>query len=287
MWLGLERLLRRASAPLSAGGAAPKAAASADVLPVGLTSDQVDRFREQGYLSRIPVLTPEEVVDFRERFDALESAEIRRRGGTWENRSYRPDVNPEHPVRDWYRGLATHPRILAAVEALIGPDILIRNADLFLKPPSWKGNVRWHTDTAMPYSEVKGMVTAWVGLSPSTRRSGCLEFIPGSHLREIHDGPADRFNLNLNAGALRQLDTKSAVCNIMEAGQMSIHSFRTVHRSQRNRSRERRYGFAIRFLSAETSCEAAESGVATLVRGSVRANTFMLRPFFPMSWWEG
>ena len=68
------------------------------------------------------------------------------------------------------------------------------------------------------------------------------------------------------------VDPTAAVCGELEPGEASFHHFRLVHRSNPNRSDDRRIGLAIRYMSAKvtkvvhpTQGGAQES--ATLVRG--------------------
>lgn len=251
-----------------------------------LSPDQRDAFFERdGYVRGLRVLSAEESRSYRRRFEEIEAAELEKRGGTWENRSFHPGGDSaDHPLRAWFVELATHPNVLDAAESLLGPNLLIRNADVFIKEPGQRRGIGWHVDTAMPWEQTRFLVTAWLGLTDSTPQNGCLNFIPGSHLQTYKDGPKDRFSLTFSQTAKSQLDLSSAVANEMPIGCMSFHSFRTVHSSKNNYTDDRRFGFVIRFMSPEISREAAESGVAFLARGTNTNSQFMMKDVFPVSW---
>lgn len=249
-----------------------------------LTPEQVEQFRSAGYVNRIPILTADELATHRAFLDEVIAKQEEANGGEWTDRSYRPWDHDSHPLADWVRELALDQRILDAVTSVLGPDILIRNADVFWKTPGLRRGIGWHVDTAVTSEDADRLITAWLGLTPSTRENGGLEFSRGTHQRILPDGPKDRWHLTLSKEAASHLDPADAAFNAMEAGEMSLHHFRLVHRSMGNTTREPRIGFVVRFMATSISAETAESGIATLARGEDRFGHFQLRDRFPLSW---
>ena len=76
----------------------------------------------------------------------------------------------------WVDALVRHPRILDAVEDLIGPDILVYTATWFIKEAHSPAFAAWHQDATyfglMPNDQ---HVTAWVALSDASAKAGCME----------------------------------------------------------------------------------------------------------------
>jgi ectoine hydroxylase-related dioxygenase (phytanoyl-CoA dioxygenase family) len=144
--------------------------------------------------------------------------------------------------------------------------------------------IGWHIDTAERGEDTNGMLTAWLGLTASTKQNGCLAFSAGSHDIEIPGGPKDKYTLTLTREAQSHLDPAATVLNEMAPGMASLHHFRMIHASGPNRSDARRVGFVVRYMRPDVSQATAESGQATLVRGSDRVGNFSLKPRFPMTW---
>lgn len=248
-----------------------------------LSPDQLDHYRTNGFVNRIPVFSAEEAAGWLAELEAIERAQIEAHG-EWKQRDYRPWEHGDHPMRDFIDRLARHPAVLDAVESILGPDILVRNVDVFLKEPGLKRGIAWHIDTAEQGPDADLLLTAWIGLSASTEENGGLHYAAGSHRQALPDAPTDKWSLTLKPTAVAALDPARTVVNTMEPGMMSLHHFRLVHASGPNRSTSRRVGFVCRFMSPAISQATAESGVATLVRGQDRYGHFGLKPHFPLTW---
>src|SRR5262245_27071796 len=104
-----------------------------------LTEAQKSRYRQDGAVFPLPVLTSEEVQRYRSACDELEAS----LGG----KPRTIDLRQMHLHFRWACELATHPRILDAVEDVLGPNLLIWATELFCKHPH-DANVAvgWHRD---------------------------------------------------------------------------------------------------------------------------------------------
>jgi hypothetical protein len=89
-------------------------------------------------------LTAEEAAHELATLERLEAEEVERRGGVWEKRDFRPWEEDDHPLYAWANALVRRPKLLDAVESILGPDILIRNCDVFIKRPGLKRDIGWH-----------------------------------------------------------------------------------------------------------------------------------------------
>jgi len=252
----------------------------------GLTREQVAQFWEQGFVSGIPILTEKQTETARLRFEALEQEAMKEAGDAWTSYDYEPWNEKTCGLRAWFHAMSTHPRILAAVSSILGPDLLIRNADVFIKPPGNSREISWHVDTTAPQSEAQYMVTAWLGMSESTTSNGSMEFIPQSHLFPLSENNKDKSSLSFSGEALHAIKGLPQEANLMRPGQLSIHGFRTLHRSGGNHTSIHRFGYVTRFMSPKVTPKAAECGQAYLAQGKNEPANLQLQPHFPTSWYR-
>lgn len=253
-------------------------------MTASLTPEQVEHYWTAGFVSGLPVLTADEAADFVARLEAVEAEQAALHGGSWDKRDFRPWEQDDHPLRDWLDALARHPRVLDAVESVLGPDILVRNCDVFIKNGDHRRGIGWHQDTAEQGEDADCLLTVWLGLTPATVDNGALQFCAGSHRMTIPGGPKDRFTLTFTKEAAAHLPADATFTNVMAPGQMSMHHFRTAHRSGPNRTQGRRIAFVGRYMATRISQATAESGQAVLVRGHDTHKHFALKERFPMTW---
>ena len=86
-------------------------------MPKCLTNNQVSQYKENGFVSPIHVLTREKVAARISDIDALEAETGKQIDFPYKSRS--------HKVFSWADRLVYHPKIVDAVEDIIGPDIII------------------------------------------------------------------------------------------------------------------------------------------------------------------
>ena len=233
-------------------------------MPKTLTEQQVAGFRRDGFVFPIDALTAAEAgaaVDCLERYER-DTGE--RAMATLAHKSHLPFRRFSDIVR--------HPRILDAIEDLIGPDILCWGSSFFVKEARDPGYVSWHCDTYYYGIEPRETVTAWVAFTPSDRESGCIRCIPGSHLADTaFDEAPDPDNLLTRGQTTRDVDEARAVHMKLAAGQVSIHHECTVHSSEPNRADYRRVGLSIHYCPTRArQTRYAERPAAALVRGTDR-----------------
>ena len=70
----------------------------------------------------------------------------------------------------------------------------------------------------------------------------------------------------------------------MKAGEMAIHSLRTVHRSKGNQTLQRRFAIALRVFTAKTTFDVAECGRPYLLSGNPLHWKQKTRGTIPISW---
>src|SRR5205085_12125410 len=151
-----------------------------------------------------------------------------------------------HLLFPFLAGLVRHPRLLDAVEDVLGPDILCWNSNFFIKEAANPAFVSWHQDSTYWGLSEPDVVTAWVALTPSNAANGAMAVIPGSHQLDQapHRDTFDRHNLLTRGQEIAvEVDDSKAALLCLEPGEMSLHHVRLVHGSAPNPSGDRRIGF--------------------------------------------
>lgn len=227
-----------------------------------------DDYARDGVVT-VPILADDEAIEHRR---ALETAEVE-----LGNLHYADKV---HTVLRSPFELATDPRALDVVEALIGPDILVYNATYIIKEPATESFVAWHQDlTYWGLLDEDAQVSMWLALSPATDESGCMQMVHGSHREGRLEHVEDRSdsNLLLLGQRLAGSDPTDAVSCALSPGEASFHHGWTVHQSGPNRSDDRRIGLNVQYLAAHNGHHRGH-GSAMLVRGEDRHGHFATDP---------
>jgi hypothetical protein len=230
-------------------------------MPKLLSEEAVAAYRREGYYFPIDVLSPAETRDLRRR---LEHHEAQTGGPIQGDRRHKP-----HLYLTWLNDLIRHPRILDAVEDVLGPDLLCWSTSFFIKEASDPGFVSWHQDATYWGLNSPDVMTVWLAFTPANLLNGCMKFMPGSHLRQLeHKDTFDRNNLLSRGQEIAvEVDGSRGVDAILAPGQASLHHVLLAHGSEPNRSNDRRIGFAIRYIPTHVSQAVGARDSATLVRG--------------------
>lgn len=254
-----------------------------------LTPQQVDQYREDGFLFPIQAMPEADALALRADLEDLE--------GEWLDNGLPQPLNTykrinSHCVMPMAHRIATDPRVLDAVEGILGPDILIYSVEFFIKEPNTKAVVTMHQDlTYWGFGAVDHLVTAWIALSPATPASGCMDFVRASHKNAIlpHADTDDENNL-LSRGQEVQVDVApdDKVAIELQPGQMSLHHGLTIHGSGPNTSDDRRIGAVVRYCAPQIAQQVADKDYAILARGVDRLGNFIhfsppRAPFTPES----
>ncbi len=226
-----------------------------------LTEAQRKTYARDGVVFPVDVLDGAEVADCLRRLEAVEAERAGR---------LPPALNAKpHLLLTWLWDLVHDPRIVDAVEELIGPDVLCWGTSFISKTGHDDRFVSWHQDATHWKLARPAALTAWLALTPSRRDNGCVRVLPGTHLAPVpHEDTTDRDNmLGRKERVLEPLDVSRAIDVELEPGQMSLHHALVIHGSDPNRSGRRRTGFAIRYVAGNVGQAGGRRNLATLVRG--------------------
>ena len=205
-----------------------------------LSQPQIKAYQEQGFISAIDVMSEDEALSYAHKLQTAEA-------------QYPTDLtginrNNGHLCFKFLDELAYHPRVLDAVEDLLGPHFSLWGSVLFIKEPKSGHFVSWHQDATYMGITPRNFVTPWIALTHSDRHTGCMSMIPGSHHNDIqpHEDTYGANNILTRGQEVSNVDVSQAVDLILKPGQMSLHHAMIIHGSQPNQSQnQRRIGFAL------------------------------------------
>ena len=240
--------------------------------PPAVNTDAIaERFNRDGFHFPLRVLSQGEALACRAELERLEARIDNKELG------HKNQINHGHVVFRFASDLIRRPRILDAVEGILGPDILCWSSTFFTKEPRTASYVSWHQD--LRYWGLSGdeVVSVWVALGRVSEAHGCMRFVPGSHRlgllehRDTYDG--ENF-LTRGQEAVCEVDESRTVKVELEAGQASLHHGRLLHASGPNVSDERRVGYVINYIAPRMRQTVAARDFAVLVRGEDRYGHF-------------
>jgi len=227
----------------------PPPASTFEVEP---TAEQVAFFDENGFLA-VDRLTTDEEIDwlvpiFDAAFEDVDAGEIGGKEGDSPKIGYQtmvPEMRfPELMQTTFWRNAKRFASRLLHVDAgrLSGWSHMIR------KPPRIGGQLPWHQDEAY-WDErfaYKAMGT-WVPLDVATVESGCMHFLPGSHVRPIASHRHIDDDPMVQGLFAEDVDTSSAVPVELQPGGATFHHCRTMHHTPPNVSARARRAWATEF----------------------------------------
>ena len=230
-----------------------------------LTQQQVDYYRQNGFVFPIPALSPAEIADCLAGLERLETelgSPVADADVKWRSHA--------HAHSPWFNTLIRHPRILDAVEDVIGPNILVWTSTFFIKEPQSKTFAAWHQDGTYFGLQPKEQVCAWVALTDATREAGCMEHLSshGAPKQWRHAPLGLRNSINRAGQTITEpFDKSNPVAMALPAGSFSLHHELSVHRSAPNHASHRRVGIGLNYLPTHVRVDGPVRCCAMLVRG--------------------
>jgi len=204
-----------------------------------LSSEQINQYKEDGYIAPINVLSREEAEEIRVEIEIIEKK--------WPNELEGLGRNYIHLISPVFDKISHNSKILDAVEGIIGKNILICGTTLFIKNPDQKGFVSFHQDAKYIGLEPHNWVTAWIAVTDANEENGCMRMWKGSHKEDLrnHNQKFDEYNLLTRGQTVENVPINETTPVVLKAGQLSLHHPKIVHGSGLNKSKDRRIGFVI------------------------------------------
>ena len=227
----------------------PPPASTLDLSPTG---EDVERFRQNGFLAVERLTTDEELAWLTDVFHAV-FEEVDGDGGEPGHPKARfqsmfPELKYPELLGTTFRRNA---RRYAAALLGVDEDQLSSWGHMIRKPVGNNRLAPWHQDEAYWESELRYQALgAWLPLHDVSVEMGAMQFIPGSHRwgvvnHRFHDGdPAH------NLLAANGVDESAAVPCPLPAGGATFHHCRTLHYTAPNTTDRERLAYPIEFQVA-------------------------------------
>ena len=239
-----------------------------------LTPEQVASYHHNGLLFPIPALTDAEIATCLAGLQQLETelgSSVADADVKWRSHAYAHSV--------WFNNLIRHPKILDAIEDVIGPNILVWTSTFFIKEPHSPTFAAWHQDGTYFGLNPHEQVCAWVALTDASREAGCMEHLSSQGApRQLRHAPLGLANSINRAGQtiMEPFDDSSPTAMALPAGSFSLHHELAVHRSAPNNASHRRVGFGLNYIPTHVRVEGPVRCCAMLVRGEDTCGNFDL-----------
>ncbi len=230
----------------------------------------IEHYREHGYARLGRVFDEPTLIALRERADDLmlgrvvypglffqldaasgkyEDAPI---GMGWQGPSlqYRKLEKLEKDER--FRAALHHPVFERVVRAVIPGDAVIYRAILFNKAAVGGSDIPWHQDGGKLWGLSQDPeLQIWLGIDDAPVDGGCLEVLPDSH----RHGLATPLGGVVPADQVRSAQADQRKVSLTaEAGECILIHNQVWHRSGKTLTGQRRLGFSVCYMSAQTQC---------------------------------
>jgi ectoine hydroxylase-related dioxygenase (phytanoyl-CoA dioxygenase family) len=210
---------------------------------------EVEAYRRDGYLVVPDVLSARELGQLQEIIDVWVS-----QAANVDTHTDLYDLEPSHtraqprvrrlktPHRHHlaFRALPSHPKVLAIVTRLIGPNLRLHGSKLNIKAPGYGSPVEWHQDWAFYPHTNDDLLAIGVMLDDMDLENGPVMFVPGSHRGPVYDHHSDGVFCGAIDPKAIAPEIQKAVPLTGRAGSMSFHHVRLLHGSALNTSNRRR-----------------------------------------------
>lgn len=200
-----------------------------------VTQEQIDFYRENGFVVTEDFLSPEELESWREAVADAVAARGQQRilGQMGKTNEYYENVFVQR-VNLWQdnekmRKLMLDPRLGKIAATLAGVEgIRIWHDQALIKQP-WANPTGWHLDNPYWSFHSRDAITIWVALDDVTIENGCLWFLPGTHKLATFDNVGIGPNIGDLFKVYKDWATIRATPVIIKAGSCSWHNGIIAH----------------------------------------------------------
>jgi ectoine hydroxylase-related dioxygenase (phytanoyl-CoA dioxygenase family) len=246
---------------------------------VGPGEDEIASYWRDGYVIVRGLFSSKEIEDISAATDQLyvegvEHGRSFRHGNLFYNVASGSDGEPLVRMAQWpsyhqpvLNRVRLDPRIARLLEPLIGRNLKQIINQVHWKAPGSLGDFAWHQDSRSrrPASAYRNLATSYVqtglAIDPHTPESGCMRFVPSSHLRGDLGMDCSRKSLGaaMTSKALEDvgLTEADAIDLVLEPGDFALWSPYLVHGSGTNRSDHKRRFYINGYVRA-ADCDRGE-----------------------------
>jgi phytanoyl-CoA hydroxylase len=217
------------------------------------TSQQVDSYRENGFVVIEGLLEPSELETWRRAVDAATASRTSKLVG-------RPDTPNEYVdsvftqrVNLWttdekMKELMLDSNLGRLAAELAGVEgVRVWHDQALIKEP-WANATAWHLDNPKWSFHTRDSVTIWIALDDVTMQNGCLYFLPGTHKEARFDNIQTSANMHDIFKVYPEWATKEPFAAEMRAGSCTFHNGLTAHAAGPNMTPRRRRAMTCAYM---------------------------------------
>ena len=234
------------------------------------------RYADDGFAFPLPVLSAAQASNYRR---SIESIERRYADELEVDRYLKFDPHYVLPIID---ELVHLPRLLDFVAAILGPDLMVSNTNLFLKEPHSPDHITFHQDASTTSGSTATLfsVCGWRSRRRRTRTAACSSCANRTSAPSPTEIPSASTTCSRGDSKSRrppppEIDPSRVVDVLLEPGQASIHHGWMAHASGPNQGNARRVGLVIRYMAPHLRQTVASHDYGILVRGEDRHHHFV------------
>lgn len=229
----------------------PKPSRAEDWARYRLSTEQLDFYRENGYLAGVRILDDDQINVLRQEVAALIDPKHPGNHLFYEfnsNESADPQKVLFHALGAWritpgLHDLLWNPAFTVPASQLLEGKVRFWHDQIFCKPAHHGGVVIWHQDYSYwTRTQPMAHLSCWIGLDDSTQANGCVHYVPRSHRWNLL--PRENFANDMDAirnwlTPEQQREFKPVAIELKK-GECSFHHPLMVHGSYENRTDEPR-----------------------------------------------
>lgn len=214
-----------------------------------LTKDQIDYFHHEGFLSTDKLTDQEDIAFLLQTYDRIFSEQAGRESGDQfdlagtdedgetaflpqilDPSKYAPEINQSQLLIN----------TTSIAKQLLGKEAICSFAHAILKPAKIGAETPWHQDAAyLDPNLVYRAISIWVPLQGVTEENGCMQFVPGSHKKDVLSHQSINNDPHIHGLELIPEEMKNVhdvnSCPLPACG-TTIHDFYMLHHTPPNRS---------------------------------------------------
>lgn len=220
-----------------------------------LNQEQMERYRDDGFIVIEDFLTAEELGAWREAVDEAVAAregyklpgERSRAGDSYYDNVFTQRINLWMDSEK-VRKLMLDERIAKLAADLEGVDgIRIWHDQALIKRP-WANPTAWHLDCPYWSFSSRHAISIWIALDDATHQNGCLYFLPGTHKLATFDNVGIGENIADLFKVYPEWATRPSAAAPMKAGSCSFHNGLVAHGAGANMTPGRRRAMTCGFM---------------------------------------
>ena len=259
-----------------------------------LDQSQIDHYWREGYVIVPDVLDAADIARYLKRAREIvlgdhpaEAANRLVRDVAFAKKQLPMPADPEHAMwklmnpdlfDETMRECLQLPRVLDAVESLIGEDLMAFLLMFIYKPPGVAGAVHpFHQDAAYFMFEPQDRcLGVWIPLDPVDADNGTLTVVPGSHKMALRQH-VEKAGANFGAFAASGIEDdpeyhRQAIALTMQPGECLLFNTRLLHRTGGNTTQRHRRVVTLHMASA--TCKMTGPALSEYTFNHVRGKTY-------------